>query len=432
MRRRTIRGIGIIVLVVLGVVSGSTLLQPGRLAGAVAPGSAASLHVVGGPVEAGKRAVVIYVDSSRNLHLAGIDPANGKVVWQYPYSATGATPGVPLYPSVIGKMVMGVSPAGKPKSPLVRLSGINATTGKVVWRGPGSFIPTDAPSPCAEGKYFCIPGYNGDGSSSLLLIHPNTGDYEGLLKGPFRAIGADLYQTDANKPTLEQVSPGGSEAWRASVASIFGPGVSPDYGWLIDQTATLNVGTIEPIVKGNGYDVSNEKTMGIDLATGDPRWSLNAEYDCGGSLYFISSQVACQYGGITSKPGSHGNFPSYTGLTIALIGLNADTGSVTWTVPVRNVDAIMNGDSLPFLDDTHVVITLADGQSALLNTADGTTSPLTAGEIFWCEKDPNYKVNAPKGFSDEADREYLALFRLYRERKVVDEASQDNARKCRH
>ena len=410
MRRTMLRGVGIITLVVLGTISGSALLQPAHLAGAVAPGSGTSLHVVGGPVGAGNRAVVIYVDSSKNLRLAGIDPGNGKVAWQHPYSATGVTPGVALYPSVIGKIVMDVSPAGKPKNPLVRLSGINAATGKMVWREPGSFIPTDEATPCAQDKYFCIPGYNQDGSSSLLLIHPTTGDYEGLLKGPFRAMGTDLYQTDASKATLEQISPGGTQAWRASVASVFGPGFSPDYGWIIDQTETLNVGSIEPIVKGNGYDVSNEKTMGIDLATGAPKWSLNAEYDCGGTLYFVSSQVACQYGGVMSKPAVHGNYPSYKGLTVALIGLNADAGTVTWTVPVRNIDAIMNGDGLPFLDDTHVVVTLSSGQAALLDTADGTTSPLSTGEIFWCEKDPNFKVNAPKGFSDEASRTSTSLY----------------------
>ena len=353
---------------------------------------------------------MIYVDSSRNLHLAGIDPVSGKVVWQHPYSATGVTPGVALYPSVIGNTVMDVFPAGKTSNPLVRVSGINATTGAVEWRSPGSFVPTDAPSPCAQGKYFCIPGYNDDGSSSLLLIHPTTGDGEGLLKGPFREMGTDLYQTDASKPTLEQVSPGGTEAWRASVASLFGPGFSPDYGWIIDQTSTLDVGSFGTIVKGNGYDVSNQKTMGIDMATGVPRWSLNAQYNCGGSLYFVTSQVACQYGGVMSKPANHGKAPSYQGLTVSLIGLNADTGSVTWTVPVNNVDAIMNGDGLPFLDDTHVVITLTDGKKALLNTDDGTTSPLAKGEVYWCEKDPDFKVNAPKGFSDEASRTSTSLY----------------------
>ena len=405
------QGLGIIALVGVGMmISGSILLQPVGPAAAALPESASSLHVVGGPVSVGNRAVVIYVDSTRNLHLAGIDPVSGKVVWQYPYSATGVTPGVALYPSAIGNMVMDVSPAGKPKNPLVRLSGINATTGEVVWRSQGSFIPTDAPSPCAQGKYFCIPGYNEDGSTSLLLIDPTTGTGQGLLNGPFREMGTDLYQTDASKPTLEQVSPGGTEAWQTSVASLFGPAFSPDYGWVIIQTAALDIGSFEPIVKGNGYDVSNEKTMGIELATGDPVWSLNAEYDCGGSLFFVTSQVACQYGGVMRKPAIRNKTPSYSGLTIALIGLNASTGSVTWTVPVRNDDAIMNGDGLPFLDDTHAVVTLSDGQRALLNTSNGTTSRLAKGEIFWCEKDPSFKVNAPTGFSDEANRTSTSLY----------------------
>jgi outer membrane protein assembly factor BamB len=409
-RRRIMRGLGIVALVGVGVVSSSILLQPARPAGAALPKSAASLHVVGGPVSVGNRAVVIYVNSARNLYLAGIDPVSDKVIWQYPYSATGVTPGVALTPSAIGNMVMDVSPAGTPKNPLVRLSGINAPTGQVVWRSQGSFIPTDAASPCALGKYFCIPGYNEDGSSSLLLIDPTTGTGQGLLNGPFREMGTDLYQTDASKPTLEQVSPGGTEAWHASVASLFGPAFSPDYGWVIIQTATLDVGSFEPIVKGNGYDVSDEKTMGIDLATGNPVWSLTAEYDCGGSLFFVTSQVACQYGGVLRKPAVHGKTPSYKGLTIALTGFDASTGSVTWRVPVRNVSAIMNGAGLPFRDDTHVVVTLSNGHSALLNTSNGTMGRIAKGEIFWCEEDPTYKANAPTGYSYEANRTSTSLY----------------------
>lgn len=176
------------------------------------------------------------------------------------------------------------------------------------------------------------------------------------------------------------------------------------------MTTTLDVGTFEPIVKGDGYDVSNEKTLGFDLATGTPKWSLNAEYLCGGVLAFLSTQVACQYGGIMSKPAIRSKDPSYKGLTIALIGFNASTGSVTWRAPVRNINALMNGNGLPFLDDTHVVVSLNNGQRALLDTSNGTTSPLSKDELLWCQNDPNYKVNVPRGYSYDSDRTSTPLY----------------------
>jgi hypothetical protein len=56
------------------------------------------------------------------------------------------------------------------------------------------------------------------------------------------------------------------------------------------------------------------------------------------------------------------------------------------------------------------VVTLSDGQNALLDTSNGTTSPLSKGEILWCQSDPNYKVNVPSGDSYEAERTSTPLF----------------------
>ena len=221
------QGLGIIAFLGVAVSSRFVSLEPTHPAGASIPESAASLHIVGGPVGVGNVAVVIYVDSTHNLHLAAVDPVSGRVMWQYPYSATGATPRVALYPDASGNLVMDVAPAGNSKGPFVRLLAIDATTGGVVWRSTGSFIASDAPSQCARGKYFCIPGYNENGSTSLLLIDPTTGFAQGLLNGPSREMGPDLYETDASTPTLEQESsPSGTEAWRTSVASFSLWGIS--------------------------------------------------------------------------------------------------------------------------------------------------------------------------------------------------------------
>jgi hypothetical protein len=379
-----------------------TQATPG--AGASSVALASSLRVVGGPDQAGNREVVVYVDRSHELHLAGIDPLSLKVVWQYPYSAMGADPAVSLEPVVIGNDVLDVRNTGKPKDGLVLVSGINANTGEEVWNDRAAFSPSDAPTPCAQDKYFCIPGYDSNTTTSLLLVQPNGEGDPKLLQGPSSAVGEDLYQTDAKTPTLEQVTPSGAKAWQQTEASLFGLGFSSDYGWDFTATSTLDVGSLEPIVKGNGYDVTTEKTVGINQTSGDVEWSLPDEYTCGGSLWFLTTQVACSYGGITKKAGLKNKTPSYKGLSVSLVGFNPDTGAVTWTVPVLDVNALMDGNGLPFLDDTHVVITVSGNHKVLLDTSNGTTAPIPRGEIFWCEQNPDYKVQMPKEFSYLADR----------------------------
>ncbi|HEX3795753.1 MAG TPA: hypothetical protein VHV57_14775 [Acidimicrobiales bacterium] len=383
------------------------VLIPAGSAGAATAHRLSSLHVVGGPVSAGKRAIVISVDSSRNLHLDGIDPVSGKVAWQRPYSAVGVTPGVPLYPDVIGTTVMDVAPPrGKPRSPLVGVSGINATTGATVWSDNASFVPSDSPSTCAANTYFCIPGYNANGSTSLVLLNAATGLEKTILNGPYREMGPDLYQTGANKPTLDQISPTATLAWKFPVSTLYGPEFDPDYGWIIYPSGTLNIGSIEAIVKGNGYNVSVEKTLGFSVATGAVQWTLPDEFLCGGGIGFLESWVACHYGGVLKDKSSS----SLKKVTLTLEGFEPASGAVTWKLPVRDVQSLAYGEGVEFLDDTHLVVTAASGQPVLLNTDDGTTKPLSKGEVFWCQKNPNYKVTVPKGLGSESSRVSTSLY----------------------
>jgi hypothetical protein len=380
------------------------LSEANQAVGAPAVPLVPSLDVVGGPDQAGNREVVVYVDPAHQLHLAGIDPVSFKVVWQYPYSAMGADPATSVEPLVIGHEVLDVRNTGKPKDGLVQVAGINANTGEEDWNDSGSFSPTDSPTPCAQEMYFCIPGYDSDTTTSLLLLQPaGQGDAK-VLPGPYSAIGPDLYETDAKALTLEQLTPSGSKAWVQTEAALFGPGFSSDYGWDFTSTPTLEVGSIEPIVKGNGYNVSKEKMLGINQANGAVEWSLPDEYTCGGALWYLTSQVACSYGGVTSKAAVKNKPPSYKGLTVSLVGFNPDTGTVTWTVPILDVDALLNGDGLPYLDDTHVVVTLSGDHKVLLDTSNGSMAPIPRGQIFWCQKEPDYKVQMPKQYSSFADR----------------------------
>jgi hypothetical protein len=45
-----------------------------------------------------------------------------------------------------------------------------------------------------------------------------------------------------------------------------------------------------------------------------------------------------------------------------------------------------------FADGTHLVVRLAGGQRVVLDVQSGTTSSPGAGEVFWCEQIPFYRV----------------------------------------
>src|SRR5580704_620746 len=151
---RSVTGAAVTVAAVTGLLLAPTLSTP-ALASTATPAS--RLHVVGGPVAAEGAAVVITVDSSRNLHLEGIAPDTGQILWSHPYSESVITPGVAPTVYAIGNNVIDIVPTAKPSSPLVNIDGINATTGAVAWNNPlKGVVISDQPIPCAEKKDLCV------------------------------------------------------------------------------------------------------------------------------------------------------------------------------------------------------------------------------------------------------------------------------------
>ncbi len=386
------------------LVSLAGLGMEGRPAGAAAAASAGSLDVVGGPIAVGSIAVVISVNSAHDLLLSGVDPVSDIIVWQRPYSASDVTPGVALTPVAVGNTVIDLSPVGTAANPIVTISGIDAVTGSVLWHLPGGFDLSDNPSVCASNQDFCVTAYSSGNSTSLVVINPTTGQPEALINGPERAIGTDLYETDASTPTFAQMSPTGSIAWTKTVASLFGPGYDPNNGWNITAVGNLNVGSVGPNPVGKTIDMGVVKTEGFGTTTGTMLWSTPGAYQCMGPLAFLTSQVTCQYVGTFREPTRVGQYPSLHDVTLKLAGFNPTSGAVTWTVPVSDVASLTFGNGVSFLDGTEVAVRLMSGNTALLNTATGATSPLTKGQALWCEKNPIYKVNVPKGTEGGGER----------------------------
>ncbi len=377
--------------------------------GAAAPSTPASqLKIVGGPVAAEGAAVIITVDAKHDLHLDGIAPNTGKVIWTHPYSESAITPGLSPTVYALGNNVIDIVPAGAPSSPLVNIDGINATTGAIAWKGLKDIVVSDQPGPCAAKKDLCIIGFNPDGSTTMVILNPVTGAPIVTLNGPYRSLDAEIYQTAAKDPVVEGLSAFGTIAWMHPLSTLLGgTGYSPDDGWDLNSYGTTEIGTFGATSSAtdHSYGLDSAKSIGLSIASGALAWTDPGQYQCEGTIQFESSPILCVFSGsLTSPTRKSGSVTrSFKGLHLTLEGINAASGAITWTQPVNNVSAIANGKA-EFVDATHLLVQTTNGKNAILDTVTGTTAPVRRGQVLWCTSIAIFKVNENKSVNPAQER----------------------------
>jgi hypothetical protein len=374
------------------------------------PTSLTPMDVVGDPVAGEGAAAAVTVDRSHNLHLVGVAPDTGRVVWSKPFSESLIDPGLPPALDPLGNEVIDLVPAVKVTNPLVNVDAVNMTTGAVAWVGPRDVLVGDVPSPCVHMTEFCVTVYDEDGSSTTAILSPDNGSVVGLLKGASNALDYDLYQTDAKTPTIEAVSGSGNVQWTRTTNEIFGGAGYDPYVGTFTSYGTTEVVTVPPPNTDHSDGLDNATTVGLSLADGGTMWSLPGQYDCDGSLGLLVPAFNCVYTGFLARSKSNANGSTYAGLQMSLQGFDPATGAVTWTVPVRDIDDLTNGDA-EFVDDNSLLVQLGGGESALLDTSDGKTEAVPPGQVFWCVGGSTFKVNENKSVNKaenrpEADRYY--------------------------
>ncbi len=381
-----------------------------------------TLHVVGGPVVAGTEVLVLDVSSTRQMELSGVDPSNGAVQWSHPFSPSQITLGASFAPVSIGSTALDFAPATSPSNPVVNVEGINVVTGKVIWKIKQALDVSDAPVVCAGGRFFCFPVFVASTQTDLVAVDPATGSVQGSVEGPFRNVGVDtpgepassnLWQTDATKPTLLQVSDAGQREWVRTVANLFGGAqFSPNYGYDFLSAGNLDYGTVGIEPQGKTDDLSKQKSIGINALSGAVLWKSPGSVFCTGSLQFLTSPLVCNYKGSVTLNGT--NSPSLKGVTLTLAGINVVTGKSTWTEKVADVKALSSGTDVAFGDESHIVIETSAHKRVLLDAADGSVASIDHGESFWCEDTPEFKVIAIQGVPDSGSRVSEPVFNACR------------------
>jgi hypothetical protein len=377
-----------------------------------------SLQVVGSPIDVGGMVVLLNVNSNHEEDMTGIRPSTGAIVWSHPYSVSQTTPGVAFTPVAIGDTVLLSTPADGPGNPLVTIEGISATTGKAAWTLPQSLVLSDAPVVCASGAYFCVPAFVSQTDTDLIALSPGSGAVEGAIPGPYRNMAvtppgiqndSGLWQTSTQTPTFTQTSASGQLLWTRTVASLFGSSqFGPDYGWDFVVTGNLDVGSVGVAPVGKTEPLDGFKTLGISTSTGAVTWSTPGYFLCGGGLQFLTSDLVCQY---TGTARASGQSETMAGVGLTLQGLAAESGATTWSKQVLDPESLSIGTNVAFADGNHLVVRLVGGQRVVLDVRNGTTAAPAAGEVFWCEQIPNYRVVTAPGASMSGTRVSEPVFR---------------------
>jgi hypothetical protein len=360
------------------------------------------MRVVGGPTLVDGTVVVLDVTASHDMDLTALSPVTGRVLWSRPSSPSDITLGVAYPPVAVGTVVLNLAPAGPPSDSDVILEGILASTGTVVWRAPAPELVVGAPMICGRGTDFCVTGavqlrpfltsLSIIDAASGLVVHTVVGpEREMSIARPGTPPAGALWQTSEDADTFQQVSANGRVLWVKAIVGIFGGlEYDPDYGWMFYTEDGLDVGSLGYGPSGNQTPLGDYETVGISVATGGAKWTVPGNYDCGGVLQFLTTDVVCDYSGsiLWSTPSKF----TFSGVGLTVKGLDVRAGRVTWGLKVLHGSQFWLGARATFLDGSHLVVETTDGKWVVLDTANGATRPVAAHQIVWCEETSTYDL----------------------------------------
>jgi PQQ-like domain len=362
--------------------------------------SMGSLRIIGGPVAADGRILVLDVTSSKQMELSAIDPSNEMVSWQLPFSPSGIVAGVPFAPQVFGDLVIDLDPVSGYSSQSVNLEGVDIATGHVSWTYALSGVTSDPPFACGPPQTLCL-SFNSIGTQSLIEIGATDGAEIHNIPDVRQDLGKNLYAGTQNPLSLLQIGNGGQVLWQKTASEIFGK-TNDDAanGFDVDPLGNVDVGSLGPAsASAQSYPIGATTTTGFSMSDGREVWTDPGQYNCMGTLEIFSTPVICRFKGVVRNSGSG---YSTAGITVTLEGFKAETGKITWSQADSNVAQVGGSDPLPFVDGNDVVIT-QHGRQEILDLADGRVRATIAGETFWCASSTSANVEAPTG-SDSGDQ----------------------------
>jgi hypothetical protein len=415
-RRSTVPAVSVVVAITLVVAGAATpAVTRSRTASAGVVGGAAwfdrGLRVVGGPVAAGGRVLVLVLAADRSAWLEGIDPRTGRVAWRVREGFSEITAGVEVTPLAAAGIALALLPEGGARSPVVRPEGIRVSTGVVAWRFSRPLLVTDAPTACPQPlgrRAFCLVATSAPSTApALVALSPATGAVRATVSGIERQMSTTpgVYQMVARPSILAGIRTPGGVRWRQTVSKLFGPGYDPDYGWDFDQFGTVEAGSVGSAPSGRTLRLAAAKTIGVSSASGRRVWTDRGSFQCSG-LAELPGNYLCLMTGTATETAS-GSVRVSRNATVAIEGFKPATGSIDWKLRVKALADLLLGN-VAAVDKHRVLVNAAAGGQLVLDLRNGATTRAKSGERFWCAHANFFKVNPPAGMPPE--RQGSSLF----------------------
>jgi putative pyrroloquinoline-quinone binding quinoprotein len=365
--------------------------------------STPEIHVASQPVLVGGNVVAHVVDGD-GLALVAYDPASGDEVWRVPSTASQVPTGVILSVVSDGDRVFHMSPRS---GDAAVIEAIDAASGEPVWRtgeAPGGFgDPVDF---CSDDS-LCVSALVDD-VYQRWTIDASSGDVAGDAAGfrsfrgsqaiEGRSLGYGLVDIHPSRDIALVVD--GDVIWQRSPSELFdGHEVSPDYGWSWRRHGDLLVGTLGTAVdvpEFGSADVVPQYMAGIDAATGQTRWVVEGDPNCGDRLGSLSLRVdgtepwlRCRLTGTLDWEDS---VVAGADVDAVMEGFDPTTGEATWTTELQGASGLY--------DDERPLVRFGRGGFALtLDGGDLFTFDVTTGQavdvdpdtVGWCYTDNTYQ-----------------------------------------
>jgi outer membrane protein assembly factor BamB len=363
------------------------------------------LHVVGGPVAAGGRVVVLVSAPDRSVWLEAVDAKTGTVKWKLPEGFSAITAGVVTAPEVHDGIVLALVPTGGRTSPFVRLEGVRVASGAIAWRGLQPVVVTDAPTSCPAPlgpRGFCLVAASSLSTPpGLIALSAASGMVQETVPGIERLMSTTpgLYQTSGRPAALVDVRMPGGTDWGQPVSALFGAGYDPDYGWNFDRFGAVETGSVGRMpTGGTTIALDTGKTVGVSFSTGKRLWSARGVFECFGAEG-LSGPWLCRLTG-TATASASGNITASRNATLTLEGFDPTTGAIRWRVPTDHsrIAAMLGGD-VALADANRLLVRSPKGRELLVDLRSGATSPPASRQVFWCAHANFFKINPPLGIS---------------------------------
>jgi len=281
------------IVVVIALCGGCTTQITGRPRNKQAPSPSPSPHalsklwtsegftaVTAPEIAAG--VVLVYGTIEDQLYLFGLNASTGKILWKQAASTSDVTRGIGLQVKVIDDKAVYFRPDAK-----------DITIAQVVIADPVSgrdlgvtrALPwVSVPIKCDDkpGGSLCSSAYR-YGQLKSYRIDPTTGALQsvGGTSGGYRDLGGGVVDLLVREPEYFGHLNAGSLAWKKPTAEVFGAGFSTDVGWNFDsyKEDTITVGTLDKVtapLKAKAWDqalATDMNTVGLETATGKILWS---------------------------------------------------------------------------------------------------------------------------------------------------------------